>query len=68
MPPYHRLDIAFTWKKERSSWNFSLYNVYGRRNPYAIEFRQVEEDPLRTEAVRIALFRFFPSITYNRAF
>lgn len=68
MPAYHRLDIAFTWRGEHSSWNFSLYNAYGRRNAYAIEFRQVEDQPYQTEAVRIALFSFFPSITYNLEF
>ncbi|MGB5138387.1 MAG: TonB-dependent receptor, partial [Candidatus Zixiibacteriota bacterium] len=68
MPAYHRLDIAFTWQSEKSSWNFSLYNAYGRRNAYAIEFRQSEEDRSQTEAVRIALFSFFPSITYSRSF
>ncbi len=65
MPAYHRLDVAFTYKKQRSSWNFSLYNAYGRRNAYAINFRKNEDDPTRTEAVRLSLFSFFPSITYN---
>jgi hypothetical protein len=65
MPAYHRLDVAFTYRRVRSSWNFSLFNAYGRRNAYAIEFRQDEDDPTKTEAVRIALFRFFPSVTYN---
>jgi hypothetical protein len=68
MPPYHRLDIGFTWQGKRSSWNFSLYNAYGRKNAYAIEFRKNETDPLKTEAVRIALFSFFPSVTYNFSF
>ena len=68
MPAYHRLDLGLTWKGERSSWNFSLYNAYGHRNAYSIEFRQSDTDPLKTEAVRIALFTFFPSITYNFSF
>ncbi len=65
MPNYHRLDLGLTWEGHSSSWNFSLYNAYGRRNAYSIEFRQNEDDPSMTEAVRIALFSFFPSITYN---
>jgi len=65
MPAYHRLDIAFTWQGNRSSWNFSLYNAYGQRNAYSIYFRKNENDPIKTEAVRLALFSFFPSITYN---
>jgi len=68
MPAYHRLDLAFTWQGKRSSWNFSLYNAYGHRNAYSIYFRTAKDDPGRTEAVRIALFTFFPSITYNFSF
>jgi hypothetical protein len=68
MPNYHRLDIGFTWKGRQSSWNFSLYNAYGRKNAYAISFRKDEDDPTKTQAVRVALFSFFPSITYNLEF
>jgi len=68
MPNYHRLDLGLTWHGDKSSWNFSLYNAYGRKNAYAIDFRQNEDDPSKTEAVKIALFSFFPSITYNIKF
>jgi hypothetical protein len=68
MPAYHRLDLGWTWKSKRSSWNLSLYNAYGRKNAYAIQFRTNEDDPTKTEAVRVALFSFFPSATYNFAF
>jgi hypothetical protein len=68
MPAYHRLDLGFTWAGRRSSWNFSLYNAYGRKNTYAIDFRKSESDPKRTDAVRIALFAFFPSVTYDLLF
>lgn len=68
MPAYHRLDFALTWQREKSSWNFSLFNAYGRRNAYTIEFRENEEDHGQPEAVRISLFQFFPSVTYNRSF
>lgn len=65
MPAYHRLDLGVTYKVGRASWNFSLYNAYGRRNAYSISFRENEDDPTKTEAVRLALFSFFPSITFN---
>jgi len=65
MPPYHRLDLGATLNGKRFSWNFSLYNAYGRKNAYAILFRKNELDPTRTEAVRVALFTFFPSVTLN---
>ena len=51
MPAYHRLDIGATYtkphkKKYESSWNFSLYNVYGRQNAYTITFEDDPDDPL----------------------
>ncbi|MCF8374621.1 MAG: TonB-dependent receptor [Bacteroidales bacterium] len=73
MPNYHRLDIGATYtpkKKKRfeSSWNFSLYNAYGRRNAFSITFREKENNPTQTEAVRLSLFQMIPSITYNFKF
>lgn len=73
MPSYHRLDFSVTYndiktEKKETSWNFSLYNAYGRQNAYAITFREAENDPSRTEAVQTALFRWVPSITYNFKF
>ena len=73
MPNYHRLDIGATYtpkKKKRfeSSWNFSIYNVYGRRNAFSITFRENENNPTQTEAVRLSLFQMIPSVTYNFKF
>ena len=70
MPDYHRLDLGITLtnkKREKfgSSWNFSVYNVYARKNAYSISFRENENDSSKTEAVRQSLFRIVPSITYN---
>ena len=73
MPDYHRLDLGATLqlkkkKKYSSELTFSLYNAYGRENAYAINFRDNKEDPNKTEAVRYALFRFVPSVSYNFKF
>jgi hypothetical protein len=74
MPEYHRLDIGVTVDaktknpKFESSWNFSAYNAYARRNAYAITFQQNEDNPEQTEAVRTTLFRIVPSVTYNFKF
>ncbi|HSZ26236.1 MAG TPA: hypothetical protein VK766_10970, partial [Cytophagaceae bacterium] len=73
MPAYSRLDIGATFLKKKtekfeSSWNFSCYNALGRENPYSITFRQDPNDPNKTQAVKIALFRWVPSITYNFKF
>jgi hypothetical protein len=73
MPDYNRLDFAATLegkkhKKWQSSWTFSLYNVYGRENAYAITFRNDPDDPSKTQALQTSLFRWVPSVTYNFKF
>lgn len=73
MPNYHRMDVGVTWnrrntEKYETSWNFSVYNVYGRENAYAINFRQNVEDPSKTEAVQVSLFRWVPAVTFNFKF
>lgn len=74
MPAYHRLDVGATYSKPHknkryvSSWNFSLYNAYGRENAYAITFEDDPNDPTRTRAMQTSLFRWVPSVTYNFKF
>ncbi|MBL7742489.1 MAG: TonB-dependent receptor [Chitinophagaceae bacterium] len=73
MPDYHRLDLGATWvlkqkKRFSSELTFSLYNAYGRENAYTINFRDSKDDPDKTEAVRYALFKFIPSVSYNFKF
>jgi len=73
MPDYHRLDIGLTWINKKtetfeSSWNFSVYNVYGRENAYAINFKVDPKDATKMQAVQLSLFRFVPSVTYNFKF
>jgi hypothetical protein len=82
-PTYHRMDFGINYypkpaKKKRleNSFNFSLYNVYGRKNPYSIltttrkvtgsDGAQVDTGIPITE--QIALFRWIPSITWNFKF
>ncbi len=72
IPDYHRLDIAATWqlknkpdRKWQHSLNFSVYNVYARKNAYSVFFRQNVDSGL-PEAVRLSIFATaIPSITYN---
>lgn len=75
-PDYHRLDIGFNYtpnknpeKRWKSSWDFGIYNVYARKNAYSIFFRQNEDNPLKTEAVRLSIFgSLLPYATYNFSF
>ena len=55
-------------KKFLSSWNLSVYNMYARENAYMINFEQDPDDPDKTQAVQLSLFKIIPSITYNFKF
>lgn len=73
MPNNHRLDIGVSLKtkpkeKYESSWDFGIYNLYGRRNAYSIDFIESEVVPGSLEAQRVALFTYVPSITWNFKF
>jgi hypothetical protein len=73
MPAYHRLDFSATYEKNKTkkmhgSWNFSLYNVYGRENAFRISFKDNPNDPTRTQIIRTALFKWVPSVTYQFKF
>lgn len=87
LPDYHRWDVSLTIdgkpRKEdeskrqlESSWNFTCYNAYGRRNAFSVDFREEQiddpENPGQTLTVRKAyktyLFRWVPSITWNFKF
>ena len=73
MPDYHRLDLGMTWIRKQSvrfesSWNFSIYNAYGRENAYFISFREKKDNPDVTEAVQISLFKIVPSFSYKFKF
>jgi hypothetical protein len=73
MPYTGRLDLSATLKaketkKYQSSWSFGVYNALNRKNPYSVQFRDVKNDPTRTEAVQTSLFGIIPSVTYNFKF
>jgi hypothetical protein len=76
MPAYHRADVAATYTRKKgsrfeSSWIFSVYNVYNRRNPYYIYFESsgdIEEYSLKTDLKQVSLFPVIPSVTYRVKF
>lgn len=72
-PSYHRLDLGATCvlkdkKNFYSELTFSLYNAYGRENPYIIDFRTNDKDDSKMSAYQYTLFRFIPSISWNFKF
>lgn len=85
IPDYHRLDLALTLnmrkykpdgtlKKLEDYWVFTLYNVYGRRNPFSIYFSQgTERIPAgeipATSATQVAILgSIVPAVSYNFKF
>jgi len=84
IPSYHRLDIAATLqgkkmkkgkpRKNENYWVFSLYNIYGRRNPFSIYFKQEDArvtmgERLATEARQVSILgSIIPSVSYNFKF
>jgi len=69
------MDIAATLtpignsdKKLKGEWVFSVYNIYGRKNAYAVNFRTDADNPNLTFAEKTYLFQLIPSVTYNFKF
>lgn len=74
MPAYHRADISFNYtpsgkenKRFSSSWNFSIYNLYNRKNPYFI-YLDADRQTQRVSAKMVYLFPILPSVTWNFKF
>jgi hypothetical protein len=86
--PYHRMDIGATYtpskrknkknknKKFESTWNFSIYNVYSRKNPYFIYFalegleedgdnQNIQNGNVEPKAYQVSIFPILPSLTWN---
>ena len=73
IPLSHRLDLSATFDPPddpdawwTGKWVFSVYNVYNRRNPFSVYFRNDDMNPRNTEAVRFAVFgSIVPAVSYN---
>ncbi|MDH5366640.1 MAG: TonB-dependent receptor [Cyclobacteriaceae bacterium] len=69
---YHRLDLSLTvdtnLKKDKwfeGSWAFSVYNIYGRKNPFSIYFDTVGQGKYPVAYQLSILGNAFPAISYN---
>ena len=73
IPDYFRVDIGFNVegdhrknKLAHSFWNFSIYNVLGRNNPYSVYF---VTDNGQIKAYQTSIFAIpIPTVTYNFKF
>lgn len=72
---YHRLDISFIYEKQEklrkpfhSSWAFSIYNIYNRKNPF-FTYTDFQSDVFTgnasAKALKVSLFTIIPSVTWN---
>ncbi|GJM28254.1 MAG: collagen-binding protein [Cyclobacteriaceae bacterium] len=84
IPVFHRLDFSATLKgktkrrgkdrKNEDYWVFSIYNAYGRRNPFSIYFAQAETrpqagQPIESQATQVSIIgTIVPAISYNFKF
>jgi outer membrane usher protein FimD/PapC len=76
IPPYHRADLSVTYtykktEKREESFNFSVYNVYGRQNPFYIYYEtkgDLSKFSIETKAKQVSLFTILPSISWKIAF
>lgn len=83
LPTYHRLDITATFKLNRNhekkyqhELSFSVFNLYGRKNPLFVNFNKeaISENDFKVpvdlansqyNVSQFYLFRATPSISYN---
>jgi hypothetical protein len=79
MAAYHRLDLGIQFHKKfenhERTWEFSIYNMYNRRNPFIYFVRSESEwDPKTNQYVhqnklkQLSLFQLIPSVSWSIKF
>ncbi len=71
IPDYHRLDLGLVFEGNHKrkkildgTWTFSVYNIYARKNPYSVFFKEVRAGILRPYRLAI-IGTALPSISYS---
>jgi TonB dependent receptor/TonB-dependent Receptor Plug Domain len=71
LPDYHRLDLSFNLlpgynlkRKVKTTWNFAIQNIYGRKNAYSLFFRQKPFEKVITYKYAV-LGTILPAVTLN---
>ena len=73
LDPYHRMDLSVNYhfdlnNKIKSTINFSIYNLYNRKNPYFVYFDtegDIADNTFHLQAKQVSLFPILPSLTWN---
>jgi hypothetical protein len=76
VPAYHRCDVSlnyihYTSEKFTSTWVLSVYNIYGRQNPFYIYFEttgDISKFSIQTKANQVSLFTILPSLSWKFEF
>ncbi|MCF8391251.1 MAG: TonB-dependent receptor plug domain-containing protein, partial [Bacteroidales bacterium] len=76
MPAYNRMDVSFTREDIKpngniAAWNFSVYNLYNRANPFYIYFEttgDINNYSLEVSPQLVSLFPVIPSISWSYKF
>jgi hypothetical protein len=77
LPAYHRLNLSVSYdgnlrrdKKWNTSWTFSIYNIYGRKNVFSV-FYSKEDPGFDNEFTRFGLYKLsviarpIPTLMFN---
>lgn len=71
IPDYHRLDLGLVLEGNHKrkkfldgTWTFSVYNVYARKNPYSVFFKEAQPGILRPYRLAI-IGTALPSLSYS---
>lgn len=71
MRPFHKLDIGFSSTKHKKQgkriWSYGIYNIYGRKNPYFISYKNVyDTNALKwvNKYFEISYFAWIPYISF----
>lgn len=75
LTPYNRLDMSVRYRKRihlfgkecKSEWNFSVYNVYARRNANFV-YRTIDPVTKQPVARQLSFLPIIPSIAYRLSF
>jgi outer membrane receptor protein involved in Fe transport len=81
LPDYQRMDISIdlagkknSKRRWKSYWNFSIYNLYGHKNPYSLIYFSPNtdvdnnSDAVYLDPKYLYFYQFVPSITYRFEF
>ncbi|HYG53500.1 MAG TPA: carboxypeptidase-like regulatory domain-containing protein [Flavobacteriales bacterium] len=72
MAPYHRGDVGVQFTKKKTNreriFEFSVYNVYNRKNPFYYYIGQSEKNPNKRVLKQVSLFPIIPSVSWTVKF